>query len=99
MSKTQDEFLDHFARLGVFSKVQALMDPENENDTATTVLLGATAITAPSVEDQLQQSGSSGITSSAQLQQQTAATSGMVPAHNKNCFSQLIAIFFMNLPR
>uniref|UniRef100_W8ARD3 E3 ubiquitin-protein ligase n=1 Tax=Ceratitis capitata TaxID=7213 RepID=W8ARD3_CERCA len=75
MSKTQDEFLDHFARLGVFSKVQALMDPENENDTATTVLLGATAITAPSVEDQLQQSGSSGITSSAQLQQQTAATS------------------------
>ncbi|EAT40581.1 AAEL007705-PA [Aedes aegypti] len=25
MSKTQDDFLDHFARLGVFSKVQALM--------------------------------------------------------------------------
>uniref|UniRef100_A0A1L8DSR6 E3 ubiquitin-protein ligase n=2 Tax=Nyssomyia neivai TaxID=330878 RepID=A0A1L8DSR6_9DIPT len=25
MSKTHDEFLDHFARLGVFSKVQALM--------------------------------------------------------------------------
>lgn len=25
MSKTQDDFLDHFARLGVFSKVQSLM--------------------------------------------------------------------------
>ncbi|XP_013098355.1 E3 ubiquitin-protein ligase Ufd4 isoform X3 [Stomoxys calcitrans] len=33
MSKTQDEFLDHFARLGVFSKVQSLVDAENENDT------------------------------------------------------------------
>lgn len=31
MSKTQDEFLDQFARLGVFSKVQALMGPENES--------------------------------------------------------------------
>jgi E3 ubiquitin-protein ligase HECTD1 len=26
MSKTQEEFLDHFARLGVFSKVQGLMN-------------------------------------------------------------------------
>lgn len=34
MSKTQDEFLDHFARLGVFSKVQALIEPENENEIA-----------------------------------------------------------------
>lgn len=25
MTKRQEEFLDHFARLGVFSKVQALM--------------------------------------------------------------------------
>lgn len=33
MNKTQDEFLDHFARLGVFSKVQALIDTENENET------------------------------------------------------------------
>ena len=32
MSKTQDEFLDHFARLGVFSKVQALMGSNNESD-------------------------------------------------------------------
>lgn len=32
MLKTKNEFLDHFARLGVFSKVQALMDvgPESE---------------------------------------------------------------------
>ncbi|EDW86666.2 uncharacterized protein Dwil_GK23521 [Drosophila willistoni] len=28
MSKTQDDFLEHFARLGIFSKVQALMDIE-----------------------------------------------------------------------
>ncbi|KAL5281151.1 HECTD1 family protein [Megaselia abdita] len=30
MSKTEDEFLDHFARLGVFSKVQFLMGSETE---------------------------------------------------------------------
>ncbi|XP_055588609.1 E3 ubiquitin-protein ligase Ufd4 isoform X2 [Uranotaenia lowii] len=29
MSKTQNDFLDHFARLGVFSKVQALMGDQN----------------------------------------------------------------------
>lgn len=34
MSKTQDEFLDNFARLGVFSKVQALIGspPDAETD-------------------------------------------------------------------
>lgn len=32
MSKTQDEFLDNFARLGVFSKVQALMGHVAESD-------------------------------------------------------------------
>ncbi|XP_011189869.2 E3 ubiquitin-protein ligase Ufd4 isoform X3 [Zeugodacus cucurbitae] len=79
MSKTQDEFLDHFARLGVFSKVQALMEPENEVNDATatatvnTVHVGANAITATTVEDQLNQSSSSGITSSTQLQPQTTA--------------------------
>lgn len=30
MSKTKDEFLDHFARLGVFSKVQALIGTTTE---------------------------------------------------------------------
>lgn len=35
MSKTEDEFLDHFARLGVFSKVQFLMGSENEQATNT----------------------------------------------------------------
>lgn len=30
MSKTKDEFLDHFARLGVFSKVQALIGTTSE---------------------------------------------------------------------
>ncbi|XP_075151574.1 ubiquitin fusion-degradation 4-like isoform X2 [Haematobia irritans] len=33
MNKTQDEFLDHFARLGVFSKVQSLAESDNENET------------------------------------------------------------------
>lgn len=32
MNKRQEEFLDHFARLGVFSKVQALMGLNGEND-------------------------------------------------------------------
>ncbi|EDW64541.1 E3 ubiquitin-protein ligase Ufd4 [Drosophila virilis] len=31
MCKTQEEFLEHFARLGVFSKVQALMDQGDNN--------------------------------------------------------------------
>lgn len=32
MSKSQDEFLDHFARLGVFSKVQTLMRAGCDNE-------------------------------------------------------------------
>lgn len=32
MLKTKSEFLDHFARLGVFSKVQALMDDGSESE-------------------------------------------------------------------
>lgn len=32
MSKTQEEFLDNFARLGVFSKVQALMGQAGDAD-------------------------------------------------------------------
>lgn len=32
MSKTQEEFLDNFARLGVFSKVQALMGQAADAD-------------------------------------------------------------------
>lgn len=32
MSKTQEEFLDNFARLGVFSKVQSLMGNLGEGD-------------------------------------------------------------------
>lgn len=32
MTKKQEEFLDHFARLGVFSKVQALMGNNLESD-------------------------------------------------------------------
>lgn len=32
MNKSQDEFLDHFARLGVFSKVQSLMETGGETE-------------------------------------------------------------------
>jgi hypothetical protein len=32
MNKRADEFLDHFARLGVFSKVQSLMGSGGEVD-------------------------------------------------------------------
>lgn len=32
MNKHQDEFLDHFARLGVFSKVQSLMETGGETE-------------------------------------------------------------------
>lgn len=32
MNKNQDEFLDHFARLGVFSKVQSLMETGGETE-------------------------------------------------------------------
>lgn len=32
MLKTKNAFLDHFARLGVFSKVQALMDDGSESE-------------------------------------------------------------------
>lgn len=38
MSKTKDEFLDHFARLGVFSKVQALMGTGQDNENAMDVI-------------------------------------------------------------
>lgn len=31
MTKTKDEFLDHFARLGIFSKVQGLMGNADDN--------------------------------------------------------------------
>lgn len=34
MLKTGNEFLDNFARLGVFSKVQALMDEDSENESS-----------------------------------------------------------------
>lgn len=32
MSKTQEEFLDNFARLGVFAKVQSLMGSTSETE-------------------------------------------------------------------
>jgi E3 ubiquitin-protein ligase HECTD1 len=37
MNKRQEEFLDHFARLGVFSKVQALMGSNGDSDSDTVI--------------------------------------------------------------
>ncbi|XP_055917431.1 E3 ubiquitin-protein ligase Ufd4 isoform X1 [Eupeodes corollae] len=62
-SKTQEEFLDHFARLGVFSKVQALMGPENEIQSEKVVSLvpaitdepgPSSAVTAVVTEDPME---------------------------------------------
>lgn len=39
MLKTKNEFLDHFARLGVFSKVQALMDDGNDSENSMDVVI------------------------------------------------------------
>lgn len=36
MAKAQEIFLDHFARLGVFSKVQALAGPAEGNEVKET---------------------------------------------------------------
>lgn len=53
MLKTGNEFLDNFARLGVFSKVQALMDDESESESSvikssTESVLVAQPISQPS---------------------------------------------------
>lgn len=44
MSKTEDEFLDHFARLGVFSKVQFLMGSESDQAINTVPLVETSAL-------------------------------------------------------
>lgn len=38
MSKTKDEFLDHFARLGIFSKVYSLIGNKSDNEIASDVI-------------------------------------------------------------
>lgn len=38
MNKRQEEFLDHFARLGVFSKVQSLMGGGSSGDSDSDVI-------------------------------------------------------------
>lgn len=40
MEKAQDAFLDHFARLGVFSKVLALVGPRESQDPIVTAVKG-----------------------------------------------------------
>lgn len=39
MLKTKNEFLEHFARLGVFSKVQALMDDGDDSENSMDVVI------------------------------------------------------------
>ncbi|XP_037958310.1 E3 ubiquitin-protein ligase Ufd4 isoform X2 [Teleopsis dalmanni] len=61
MLKTQDEFLDQFARLGVFSKVQSLMDSNVEIDLSSTItsLHSANTITNTTNEEHATTSSSS----------------------------------------
>ncbi|ALC39182.1 CG5604 [Drosophila busckii] len=47
MCKTQEEFLEHFARLGVFSKVQGLMDPEADTQLTTAAAATPVAVASP----------------------------------------------------
>ena len=68
MCKTQEEFLDHFARLGVFSKVQALMEPENETDSAVSTQTSAIA----AINDEQIQCG--GVSMSSAVTVSTVAT-------------------------
>lgn len=56
MLKTGNEFLDNFARLGVFSKVQALMDDDSESESSV--------IKSPTDSDLMAQSSSQASTSS-----------------------------------
>lgn len=45
MCKTQEEFIEHFARLGVFSKVQALMD-QNEDNSSSQLASGSSDLSS-----------------------------------------------------
>lgn len=50
MLKTKSEFLEHFARLGVFSKVQALMDEGSDSDNSSDALIKSPEVTKPEIE-------------------------------------------------
>ncbi|XP_037821769.1 E3 ubiquitin-protein ligase Ufd4 isoform X3 [Lucilia sericata] len=74
MSKTQDEFLDHFARLGVFSKVQALIEPENESETVKATTITSVSTTVTTDEAATTASGGSSTSGGAAGQQQSLTT-------------------------
>lgn len=86
MSKTSDEFLDHFARLGVFSKVQALILSDQSNEVQPPMLnsptINATIPTASANELPLQN-----VSSTTQHQSQTTGNAiyNIFMSHN-NCF-------------
>jgi E3 ubiquitin-protein ligase HECTD1 len=60
MSKTQEEFLDHFARLGVFSKVQALMNNGANLDADVDVIKQEDSLKTGGSSVMLESSSSSG---------------------------------------
>lgn len=47
MLKTKSEFLEHFARLGVFSKVQALMDEGSDSENSSDAVIKSPEVTKP----------------------------------------------------
>lgn len=49
MSKTKDEFLDHFARLGIFSKVQGLMGNADNESTSDVIKSSSSEGGSPSI--------------------------------------------------
>lgn len=61
MLKTKNEFLEHFARLGVFSKVQALMNDGNESENSCDSVIKSTSTNeaTSSLNDAIQQQASS----------------------------------------
>lgn len=75
MGKTQDEFLDHFARLGVFSKVQALIEPDSEHEIAKSTNETITSVSVNPSDNQ----SATGVSMSSNVSsgQQQAQTSGM----------------------
>lgn len=90
MLKTGTEFLDSFARLGVFSKVQALMDDETEAESSV--------IKSPTDSDVA-------ATPTATTSQPSTSSSSLTPADESNtksmyfwkCFGRFLNNFNQNL--
>lgn len=79
MLKTKNEFLEHFARLGVFSKVQALMDDGDDSENLMDVVIKSPTTTneATGLAQANEASTSTSVAS-------TADARGLSPAHKSS---------------